>query len=277
MGEKEHKENFNPSQDKPVSSEFFLTQTALKDLEKDSTCPDRWRALWLDKEIEFPSNEDMDKGKYFEWICLGGGAVTGQDVTDLPRTATGRKSIEQVRIEEQAQRFQQLFNPADIDFQGFEITEAQLELKSGKRKGTVDFMSKQLSTGDIWLNDLKLTRDATSVRSQYGWGHDWTDLDLVQLVHYADLYAELYNYKPRVGLWVFDYSPSKLVKFGEIVVSEKAREKKEIRFETAFEVIELYKKNGWTKIPSEQECKNCKLACPVRFKQPPIERFTISI
>jgi hypothetical protein len=256
---------------------FYLTQTALKDLEKDSTCPDRWRALWLDKEFEFPSNEDMDKGKYFEWICLGGGAVTGQDVTDLPRTATGRKSVEQVRIEEQANRFQQLFNPAGIDFQGFEITEKQLELKVGNRKGTVDFMSIQVLTGDIWLNDLKLTRDAESTRSQYGWGHIWSDLDLVQLVHYSSLYEHERGIKPRVGLWVFDYSPSKLVKFGEIIISSKASEKKEMRFEAAFEVIELYKKHGWSKIPSESECKNCKLSCPVRFKQLPIERFTINI
>ncbi|HEY0751391.1 MAG TPA: hypothetical protein VGD26_09550 [Chitinophagaceae bacterium] len=268
MEEKEHKEN---------SKEFFLTQTALKDLEKDTTCPDRWRALWLDKEIEFPSNEDMDKGKYFEWLCLGGGAISGEDVTDLPRTATGRKSAEHTRIDEQAERFQQLFSPSNIDFQGFEITRSQIELKVGNRKGTIDFETKHLQTGEIWINDLKLTRDAESTRSQYGWGHNWSDLDMVQLVHYRDLYTDVYGITPRVGLWVFDYSPNKLVKFGEVVISEKAREKKELRFETALEVIELYKKNGWTKIHSEYECKSCKLSCSVRFKQPPIEKFKVNI
>ena len=265
--EKEHKEK----------SEFYYTQTAVKDLEKDSTCPDRWRALWLDKEIQFPSNEDMDKGKYFEWLCLGGGAVTGEDVTDLPRTATGRKSIEHIRIDEQAERFAQLFNPQDIDFQGFEITRAQIEMKVGNRKGTIDFESRDVNTGEIWINDLKLTRDADSTRSVYGWGNAWTELDLIQLVHYVDLYEATFGIRPRAGLWVFDYSPSKLIKFGEVVISEKAREKKELRFEAAAEVVELYNKNGWTKIPSENECKTCKLSCPVRFKQPPIERFKVNI
>lgn len=265
------------TQSEEAGKPFYLTQTALKDLEKDTTCPDRWRALWLDKEIEFPSNEDMDKGKYFEWLCLGGGAISGEDVTDLPRTATGRKSIDHIRIDEQAERFKQLFDPKNPDYQGFQITRAQIELKVGNRKGTIDFETQDIVTGEFWINDLKLTRDAESTRSQYGWGHAWTDLDMVQLVHYRDLYTDVYGITPRVGLWVFDYSPAKLVKFGEVVISNKAREKKELRFEVAFEVIELYKQNGWTKLPSESECKTCKLSCPVRYQQPPITKLIINI
>lgn len=257
--------------------EFLLTQTALKDLEKDNTCPDRWRALWLDKEIEFPSNEDMDKGKYFEWLCLGGGAVTGQDVTDLPRTSTGKKTIDHIRIEEQVQRFKQLFDPKHSDYQGFTLTESQIEMRYDGRKGTIDFNTIQDITGDTWINDLKLTRDASSTRSEYGWGHNWKDLDLVQLVHYADLFEATHNIKPRIGLWVFDYSPEKRVKFGEIVVSSKAKERKEMRFEAAFEVIDLYKKNGWIKLPSEYECKNCKLVCEMRGKPDPIEKLIVNI
>lgn len=265
MGQEEH------------TNEFYFTQTALKDLEKDSTCPDRWRALWLTKEIEFPSNEDMDKGKYFEWICLGGGAVTGQDVTDLPRLLTGKKSLDQIRIEEQAARFKDLFNPAHIDFQGFEIIDAQVEMRVDGRKGTIDFVTREVATGEVWINDLKLTRDATSTRSEYGWGHDWADLDLLQMVHYRDLYHKSFDILPRAALWVFDYSPNKNVKFGEVVVSEKARQKKDFRFETAVEVVEQYKSNGWTKLPSENECKNCKLQCALRHKAAPIERFKVSI
>lgn len=255
--------------------EFFLTQTALKDLEKDTTCPDRWRGLWLDKELTFPSNEDMDKGKYFEWLCLGGGAVTGQDVTDLPRTGQGKKTVDQIRIEEQVERFKELFNPAHQDYQGHTITGTQLELKSNGRKGTIDFESHVGQ--QPWINDLKLTKDATSTRSQYGWGHDWSELDLIQLVHYADLYFDNYGVQPKIGLWVFDYSPEKLVRFGEVVVSKRAKEKKEFRFQTAIEVIDLYKQNGWTKLPSENECKACRLNCQFRHKAPPIEKLIVNI
>ena len=262
---------------KSEENSFFLTQTALKDLEKDSTCPDRWRALWLDKEIEFPSNEDMDKGKYFEWICLGGGAVSGQDVTDLPRTSLGKKTIDQIRIEEQAARFMRLFDPKSNEFQGFEIIDKQVELKHNGRKGTLDFVTRHIETNTIWIDDLKLTRDANSTRSEYGWGHDWSDLDLVQMVHYADLYEDVYGIRPRVGLWVFDYSPDMLVRFGEIIISDKARKKKELRFASAVDVIGRYKENGWIKLPSEHECKSCKLSCPVRYKAQPIEKLIINI
>jgi hypothetical protein len=258
------------------NSPFYLTQTALKDLEKDATCPDRWRGLWLDKELSFPSNEHMDKGKYFEWLCIGGSAVASDEVTDLPRTGTGKKTIDHIRIEEQVERFKQLFDPSNPDYQGFTITKAQLELKVGNRKGTIDFEATD-KDGAFWINDLKLTADANSTRSEYGWGHHWSELDLIQLIHYSDLYEATYNVRPRVGLWVFDYSPSKLVKFGEIIFSNKAREKKELRFESAFEVIDLYKKNGWVKLPSESECKNCKLSCSERFKSPPIEKLIINI
>ena len=257
--------------------EFFFTQTALKDLEKDTTCPDRWRALWLDKEIQFPSNEDMDKGKYFEWLCLGGGAVTGEDVTDLPRTSTGKKSIDQIRIEEQADRFKELFNPEHPDWIGLYINEAQIEVRHDGRKGTIDFDAKD-DLNNSWIIDLKLTKDAESTRSEYGWGHDWTDLDLVQLVHYRDLYTTIKGVVPRTALLVFDYSPNKLIKFGEVVISNKAVAKKETRFQAAIEVVSLYKQNGWTKLPSERECKACKVSsCPVRYKQPPIDKFVVNI
>jgi hypothetical protein len=257
--------------------EFWLTQTSLKDLEKDTTCPDRWRGLWLDKEFAFQSNEAMDKGKYFEWMSLGGGAITGEDVTDLPRTSTGKKTIDQVRIEEQAARFMRLFDPKDPEFQGFQITATQIEMKHNGRKGTIDFNTIKLDDKSVWINDLKLTADLTSTRSQYGWGHDWANLDLVQMIHYQDMYEQLYGITPRVGMWVFDYSPEKRVKFGEIVISKKARQKKELRFESAFEVITLYEKNGWVKLPSEFECKNCPLACSERYKEPAIERIVVNI
>lgn len=260
-----------------INKEFLLSQTALKDLEKEETCPDRWRAQWIDKEISFPSNEDMDKGKYFEYLAIGAGAVSGEDVTDLPRLQNGRKSIDQVRIEEQAARFKRFIDKQDPEFQGFELGETQIELKIGNRKGTIDFETIEVADGSRWINDLKLTKDLTSTRSQYGWGHPWKDLDLVQMVHYSDLYEEKTGIKPRIGLWVFDYSPELRIKFGEIKVSQKARNAKELRFSAAEEVIELYKINGWIKQPSEYECRRCTLNCSVRFKPGPIEKLIINI
>jgi hypothetical protein len=253
---------------------FYLTQTSVKDLEKDETCPARWKGQWLENLIRFPSNEDMDKGKYFEYLCLGGGATT-DEVTDLPRMANGRKYIDQIRIEEQAENFKRFFDPASPDFQGHTIIDRQVLIHSDNAKGTIDFVTIDLE-GKVWINDLKLTKDASSDRSKWGWGNDWRTLDWLQMQHYKDLYKTI-EVEPNVGMWIFDYSPSKRVKFGEICISSNAIFDKEIRFNAAAEVIDMYEERGWSKLPSESECRNCTLHCDKRFKTGVIERIKISI
>ena len=222
----------------------------------------------------------MDKGKYFEWICLGGGAIgPGDDVTDLPRTNTGKKTIEQIRIEEQAARFSRLFDPDSPEFLGFIIIDKQVEIydPNNNSKGTIDFVVRDVTDSSTMIIDLKLTKDATSTRSEYGWGNSWSELDMLQLIHYRDLYYVHSRVLPRTALLVFDYSPDKVIKFGEILISEKARRKKDIRIATGWDVIDLYNKNGWITIPSKYECAACPLNCPDRNKENVIERFTINI
>jgi hypothetical protein len=260
--------------------DFYLTQTSTKDLEAESTCPTRWKGQWLDKVISFPSNEDMDKGKYFEWLCLGGGAISGEDVTDLPRTSFGKKTADQLRIEQQAERFKRMFIPGDSEFCGQEIIDTQVELRDdkNKHKGTLDFVTKDVTTHQIWVNDLKLTSDVTSTRSKYGWGNPWDQMDMLQMVHYRDLYANhLGTPHLKTALWVFDYTKYMRCKIGEIKISEKAKHAKDIRMSSAFEVIDLYEKNGWATVASEEECRRCPLSCVDRWKSPPVERFTINI
>ena len=259
---------------------FYLTQTATKDFEKDETCPTRWKGLWLDKTITFPSNEDMDKGKYFEWLALGGGAKgSDQEVTDLPRVYGGKKSVDQIRIEEQAERFKRLFKPDDPDYQGLEITDTQIKLSDldKRHEGTLDFQTKEIVSGNVWINDLKLTRDVTSTRSKYGWGNSWSDLDMLQMILYADLFEKKHGIKPRVALWVFDYSPAKKIKIGEIKISRGAKSIKDLRMDAVIDVMELYHQDGWTTVPSESECRLCPLTCAARYSPGPIEKFVINI
>jgi hypothetical protein len=257
--------------------EFYLSQTAVKDLEDDQTCPSRWRAQWLLKQIPFASNEHMDKGSYFEYLALGGGA-TAQAVTDLPRLGNGSKSAEHKRIEQQMERFKRMFDPTAKEFRGLMIIDRQVEIKDNKnrRKGTIDFVTKDLETDEIWINDLKLTADATSTRSKYGWGHSWDKLDMLQMVHYQDLYAGKHG-PARAALWVFDYSTQMRVKIGEIKISDKAKQEKDIRFDSAIEVIDMYEDRGWSTIPSEEECKGCPLKCADRWTPPAIEIFTVNV
>jgi CRISPR/Cas system-associated exonuclease Cas4 (RecB family) len=245
--------------------EFFFTQTAVKDLEKDETCPFRWKEQWIEGNVPFSSNPAMDKGKYFEQLILGSGAIAGDEILDLPRLKNGEKSAEHQRIEQQAERAEKmLFDEAHPEYLGLKYVDCQVDLRVGNRKGTVDIemMDKD---GTIWLIDLKLTSDASSTRSKYSWGNDWDTLDLIQMVHYHDLYYKHTGKEPRVALLVFDYSTKRQVIFNEVVINEKKQQELQVRFETAEIVVNLYKENGWVKTPNYSECKKCPLTCNERF------------
>lgn len=244
---------------------FSFSQTSIKDLERDETCPFRWKSQWVDKLIPFKKSEDLDKGKYFEYLALGKGAIAGEDVTDLIRLKNGDKSADQIRIEAQAERFKRLFEPTDPEYLGLKIVKLQPKLVVGNRNGTLDFVAED-EDDYPWVIDLKLTKDLTSDRTKYGWGNDWENLDLLQQVHYEDLFEKEYGVRPRTGLLVFDYTPNKRVEFGEIIISDSKRISKEVRFTSAEEAFNLYEKKGWIRIPELKECENCPLPCELRLQ-----------
>lgn len=198
-------------------------------------------------------------------------------VADLPRLKSGEKSAEQKRIESQASRCKRMLtDPEDAEWLGFEIESTQVEIKSKSgRKGTFDIVAKD-KDGRYWIIDLKLTRDLTNDRTKYGWGNAWEDMDLIQMVHYESLFEEAYGVRPKMSLLVMDYSPAKRVEFGEIVVSDKKRLDKEIRFKACEEVRGLYDKHGWIKIPSIKECEGCTLKCELREMGSKLVKKTIN-
>jgi len=247
-------------------SKLYFSQTCVKDFEKEDTCPFRWKKQWVDKEIPFGSNEFMDRGKYFEQLVIGSGAIAGDDVTDLPRLKNGDKSADHQRIDLQAARaYKMLYDKDSPDYLGFTLKSVQLELRDDNKKGTADIEAVDRENHP-WIIDLKLTSDITSDRSQYGWGNDWSQLDLIQMTHYEDLYYNMFGVRPKMGLLVLDYSPQKRATFGEIVITESKREQKTLRFYSAEKAFQLYEERGWIKIPSLKECGSCPLNCEMRLE-----------
>lgn len=245
--------------------DLILSQTCVKDLEKDSTCPARWKGMWIDKTISFPANEHMEKGHYFEYLAIGGSAKEEEPpVTDLKRNKDGSKSVAQKRIESQAKRFQKL-----VDKQGFKIEDVQVVLLHDNERGVVDFTVTD-KEGNFALADLKLTADVTNTRTQYGWGNPIETLDLLQAGTYSRLHKELHpdEYEGYLPFYyfVFDYTPRMQYKIIKVNISELGAQESEERFNTAREVVGLYNENGWTKIPSLEECEGCPLKCDMRYK-----------
>jgi hypothetical protein len=103
---------------------FFKYDPYLDQWTYRAFCPRKEKELSIDRTIAWTS-DSMDDGKYFETLCLGSGR-DGEMVLDLPRKKLtkaqeqaniiaemegtpilfkGEKKIDQVRIDEQALRF----------------------------------------------------------------------------------------------------------------------------------------------------------------------------
>jgi len=255
---------------------MILSQSLVKDLEREEGCPYKFHQQWIEKNPLLKiKSEDMDKGSYFEKLAIGSGAIKGEEVQDLPRLASGAKSVDQKRIELQADRcYRMLFNASDPDYLGFRVLNTQLRLEKNGRSGVLDIVA-HYKDNSLWVIDLKLTKDLSSDRTKYGWGNDWSEIDLLQLVHYQDLYFDYFGERPIMGLLVFDYSPQMRVEHAKINISNRRHEDKEERFKRAEEVINLYEQKGWIKYPSLNECRTCPLQCDQRKETSDIVKKTI--
>lgn len=245
---------------------FKFSQSSLKDLENPDGCPLKWKAVWVDKEFTREPSLAMLKGSYFEQLWLGSGA-TGEIVNDLPRLKNGKKSTDQIRIEEQAQRAKELFDPNHPSWLGYTINKTQLKLSVDDKEGTADIWATD-KEGESWLIDCKLTADLTNTWGDYGWGKDYDQLDLIQLPHYSDLFFEMYGHRPKMALFIADYSPKKRIEFNEIVITEDRLKTKNFRFAQARKIYDEYCLEGFPAVPSLKECKTCKLDCKFRINEP---------
>ncbi len=251
---------------------FNFSQSALKDLEKPETCPYRWNSQWILGEFKSPSNIYMDRGRYFEYLCLGGGANPDDNLTDLPRLLNGNKGKDQIRIGEQADRFKELFDPKHKDWLGFNIIDKQIRVTDPvkNRSGVIDFTASR--DDNFCIIDLKLTGN---LYRPGGWWGDLDAIDWIQQTHYHDLYRSENDdsFWPAPSgniddyLAVFDYSTKKNIKVIKLDITKKDIDNVHNRFDTAEKVVDLYNKHGWVKDPSVNECKNCPLDCDERITE----------
>lgn len=241
---------------------MILTQSSIKDF-KDC-CPRRWYDVWVAGN-KFASNDDMLRGQYFETLCLGK-AADGSQVTDLRRLANGDKSADHLRIEKQAVRFTELFDPQHRDYLGNPIATKQLELRHGIYKGTLDFTTAPA----IW--DLKLTKDLD------GYWATPSTIDMLQPVFYTYLYEEIYGVRLGFNFLIFEYSPKLRVKQIKVNITSTAIEAALARFDTVQLAVEQYEQaDEFPRIPSGEQCRKCMLDCSVRALQPIIQYEEITV
>lgn len=239
-----------------------ITQSIVKTLE--SECPRLANELIL-KRPEAPDGSPMQKGSFFETLCLGAGV--GGKQTELPLLKKG-KSAEHIRIEEQAERFKNMFNPDHRDFGGKIIKDKQLVLKYGDREGTIDF-----TTDPLIVYDLKLTADLE--------GGMWSDLstvDFLQQIHYQWLYEQNYGIIPEMRLLVFDYSTKMRIKEIRVNITDEAINQYHYRFDSAKTLWDEYSLlEEFPRIPKESSCSKCPLLCSKRLLKETVQFEEITI
>ena len=248
--------------------------------QEEPHCPYQVFMHYISKEWESKPTESMQKGLFFETLTIGQSA-DGTGVTDLPRGKKGNKSVDQIRIEEQALIFNQMYPQyhmiiikegrnrnvqipfctewKDPKYKNFDDLKIYL-------KGVIDIVSP-ISVGHYNYNmciiDLKLTKNRFSTYGKYSWGN------VEQMDHTQPL---LYSYGTGLPFmyWVFDYqadNDKRGHKFFPVKTQnaeDSADPELQTRYNEFHETIRKtiryliqYHNEGWPRKANYDSCKNC--------------------
>lgn len=196
-------------------------------------CPMHLYSCYLTQEVKGEPSDAMVKGCFLETLCLGSTARE-EVVIDLPRKkltkkqetyntiaavegkplVIGEKTIDQIRIEEQARRFEQLCREKQmVIVKGINTQNVIYKKIPGTDwigRGTIDAFPVPIVlnkehiltgvTGNVCLFDLKLTADL--LKRTYR-GTIWADartVEWLQLVYYAWLLKDIdFNLNDRIN------------------------------------------------------------------------------
>lgn len=251
----------------------MLSQSTIKSFETCG-CPRKFQAE-MKGELTRYTSEPMMNGSYFEYLGLGGGSGKSADVTDLPRLKSGKKSMDQLRIEAQAEKFLRMFDPNSSEYVGWTINNKQIHLSKDRIEGTLDFDMVSDDGYQLFPSDLKLTAD---LDSEWGYWSNPEEMDHLQPAAYTWLYSENIIPVNKFHYWVFDYSPKMNVAHIEVNVSDEAIVNMKKRFsEVETTMMEYDLLEEWPRIPSPNECRYCRLNCPVKINKAGYIHKVISI
>jgi len=240
-------------------------------------------------------SDAMDKGSFFETICIGGG-VNGKTVDDLPRKKNGDKTIDQVRIEEQKMHFEIIAKNTNMviipNFNTQVTIQKHFPGEDIILQGTLDIFPVTVTTKKrgslLSVVDLKLTSDIyADTRFSYNSWSEPGSLDNTQAYMYHELVRDIDpELNPHVidiinkaGIkdydlidkhffyFVFDYSPRLNKKSIEVIYDNTRRaELFESVKATRNLIVSNTNNDRWEDVtPSRYNCASCPLECAYRF------------
>ena len=267
-----------------INISYSLMSRMLYKGEPKPICPKRFYHTHLICDIIEPSTLSQDKGKYFEYKCIG--ASNYDDIVlDLPvHKKTGRKLIDTIRIDAAVDRFKE-----QSEKYGMVIDKNYVQYKTNriwidKKKMistdihiivsvTIDFISPitwEQYNYPAAVFDLKLTGDRDGCYPPFCWG-DPKQMDLIQGILYSSVTGMPFFF------YVFDYrahNPGhKLIPIKTIAthpndpdaINRENELDQNIRWSVAA-ILDM-EANGWKEDPADNNCKECPLYdCKARHR-----------
>ena len=285
-------------------NQSLISRFLSKGEETQLICPKRTYCIDIAKTHHYRT-ESMLKGAFFETLCIGRGAG-GRITDDLPRKhlvkarelenlkrkesglpeIKGEKTMDQIRIEQQAMKFKILSAKYQITVLE-NNTQVKIMVPWHKNPEIMlgcefDIFPTAIITNEglkMAVIDLKLTADVNTTFGEYCWGAP-EFLDLIQAytyhycarkvidnVHLNPHMVELLT-KPAVDLirknglefyyWVFNYKKDVLEdKLIKVVWDEQKEQEFHEAVRKTISLIEYWEQLEWPTRPNYKLCKEC--------------------
>ena len=262
--------------------ELYIHQSLIKHMSYKGTlrdyCPLETYMTYITGKVKRAPGKSMLNGLYFEAGALNNGIDKDGNALMLERLKNGKKSTDNLRIDEQifnfkniiSQELNLLITPQNIWRQFNAIVEDKTIKDKFDFSVFVELETDLLSPirykqfdSDLAILDLKLTIDRNGCFGEFCWGEP-ENMDHIQ--------AFLYSYTLKLPFFyvVIDYKASgrgwKLVPVNTDVnnpdprVSEEAKRRKREMFQVIRTVaveIEHHHRHGWQTNPHPDNCKGC--------------------
>lgn len=255
-----------------LSKDISYSQSLIKQFEKEGYCPMKIKAMYIDKTHTNEPSLSMQKGNFFEYLCIGATARGGDCVTDLPRKRKNQKTVDQERIEYQASLFPQILAEYGIEFpkeKNRQVTISHVLNNGIKIEGTLDFCAEV--NNEEWghlpvaIIDIKLTSNIHSTFGDFCWGTP-EEMDLMQAFMYPYIFKEKFknklpeHYVPPFFYLVFDYKPDAEHKLIPVEYDFAKEEELLNRIHYAYAQAQRCDETDWAPEPDMIQCNSCPVA-----------------
>lgn len=133
-------------------------------------CGERFKRIYVTKEVENPSTVSMEYGKFFEQEAIGATAIEGEKIEpELLKTGAnkGQPKAPWRNALAQAENWK-----ADVEFHRVKILEVQKTVTRGDFRGTIDVLADMEGVGKCII-DLKYSGLLYKKWEDLGWHEDF--------------------------------------------------------------------------------------------------------